>query len=115
MVAPSKCHTDVGAQYGSRGFLDFCIDDKQRWGYELLRGGNRVQEHLQRFDPAIGRYRYIPLADYAVVDFYETDTNVDVCDDKYEKYYKAVFSADFKVVQLFHNGAMEEINCGKTE
>lgn len=59
-----------------------------------------------------GRYADIPLADYAVVDFYETDTDVDLSN---EKYYKVVFSKDFKTIQLSHNGAVEEINCGITQ
>jgi hypothetical protein len=112
LLAPSKCHPDVGAIYGSRGFLDFYIDGEQQWGFELLRDGDKLQGHIDRFDLASGRYRDIPLADYAVVDFYETDTDVDVCDDKY---YKVVFSKDFKMIQLSHNGAVEEINCGKTQ
>ena len=111
LLAPSKCHPDVGAIYGSRGFLDFYIDGEQQWGFELLRDGDKLQGHMDRFDLASGRYRDIPLADYAVVDFYETDTDVDVCDDKY---YKVVFSKDFKTIQLFHGGVVEEINCGKT-
>ena len=111
LLAPSKCHPDVGAIYGSRGFLDFYIDGELQWGFELLRDGNKLQGHIDRFDLVSGRYADIPLADYAVVDFYETDTTVDVNDDKY---YKAVFSKDFKTIQLSHNGAVTEIYCGKT-
>jgi hypothetical protein len=109
LLAPSKCHPDAGAIYGSRGFLDFYIDGE--WGFELLRDGDKLQGHIDRFDLASGRYRDIPLADYAVVDFYETDTDVDVCDDKY---HKVVFSKDFKTIQLFHGVVVEEIICGKT-
>jgi len=112
LLAPSKCHPDVGAIYGSRGFLDFYIDGELQWGFELLRNGDKLQGHIDRFDLLSGRYADIPLADYAVVDFYETDTTVDVCDGKY---YKVVFSKDFKMIQLSHNGVVEEINCGKTQ
>jgi hypothetical protein len=114
LLAPSKCHPDVGAIYGSRGFLDFYIDGEQQWGFELLRNGDKLQGHIDRFNLVSGRYADIPLADYAVVDFYETDTTVHVVND--QKYYKVVFSKDFKMIQLSHNGAVvEEIKLGKTQ
>ena len=112
LLAPSKCHPDVGVIYGSRGFLDFYIDGEQQWGFELLRNGDKLQGHIDRFDLASGRYADIPLVDYAVVDFYETDTTVHVND---KKYYKVVFSKDFKMIQLSHNGVVEEIHCDKTQ
>ena len=112
LLAPSKCHPDVGAIYGSRGFLDFYLDGELQWGFELLHNGEKLQGHIDRFDLVSGRYADIPLADYAVVDFYETEKGVDVCDGHY---YKVVFSQDFKMIQLSHNGVVEEINCGRTQ
>ena len=116
MIAPTKCHPDVGAIYGSAGYLDFYIDGDIQLGFELLRNGVRINGHLNRFDADNGIYRDIPLRDYAVLDFYQVDTfggthhfNGD------NKYYAAVFSADFSSIQLWHNGNAEDIRCGRIE
>ena len=113
MLAPSKCHPDVGAIYGSKGFLDFYLDGAQQWGFELLRNGDKLKGHVERFDLASGRYKDIPLDDYAVVDFYEVPGNRQVFVN--DKYFQVVFSPDFSTVELSHNGVTEHIVCGKTQ
>lgn len=39
---------DVGAIYGVRGMLDFLLLP-QKWGFERLRDGTAIQEHVHRF------------------------------------------------------------------
>ena len=119
MVGPFERLSDVGAIYGSKGYLDFYLYGEIyiQWGFELLRHGNRLKEHLKRFDPEEGIYRSIPLKDYAVVDFYESDTasnNPSEARKKQrtnmeEKYYRVVFSGDFESLKLHHNGSIESI------
>ncbi|CAG8482724.1 10489_t:CDS:2 [Acaulospora morrowiae] len=41
---------DVGADFGSRGFVDFYVDDDRNWVIELLRDGERAKEHEKRFE-----------------------------------------------------------------
>ena len=41
---------DVGAVFGSSGFIDFYVDDARDWAIELLRDGNDVEEHCRRFE-----------------------------------------------------------------
>ncbi|CAG8496851.1 7273_t:CDS:2 [Funneliformis caledonium] len=36
---------DAGACYGSKGYIDFYVDDKKKWAIELLRDGDRLLEH----------------------------------------------------------------------
>jgi hypothetical protein len=114
LIAPTQCHPDVGAVYGSKGFLDFYMDDSVQLGFELLRNGVRINGHLDRFDPVNGIYKDIPLKDYAVVDFYEAGA-FDANRFHDDNYYAAVFSADFKSIQLWHNGIVTEIPCGRTQ
>jgi hypothetical protein len=45
------CSPDVGGIFGSEGYLDFWINSKHRWGFELLRDGDRMKQHLARFQP----------------------------------------------------------------
>jgi hypothetical protein len=113
LIAPTKCHPDVGAIYGSAGYLDFYIDGDIQWGFELLRNGVKINGHLDRFNPVNGIYKDIPLRDYAVIDFYQFDTfnGNQRYSTMYNKYYAAVFSADFTSIQLWNNGNAEKIIC----
>ena len=104
----------MGAIYGSAGYLDFYINGDINLGFELLRNGVKINGHLDRFKPD-GIYKDIPLRDYAVLDFYQAgtlDVNLLNGDDKY---YAAIFSADFKSIQLLHNGDVVEFRCGRLE
>jgi hypothetical protein len=40
---------DVGSCFGVDGFLDFYVDDGRKWAIELLRDGEGVSSHLDRF------------------------------------------------------------------
>lgn len=57
--------TDDGDGTGS---LDFYINGNLNWCLELLRLGSKVGNHLARFDPNGGKYRYVPTKQYLVVD-----------------------------------------------
>jgi hypothetical protein len=50
-VLPVDIHAsvDVGAVFGSNGYLDFYVNDKRNWAIELLRDGDVSREHQQRF------------------------------------------------------------------
>jgi len=50
------------------GELDFYINGDLQWALELLRNGDRLQEHMRRFDFESGKYRQIELKAYLVVD-----------------------------------------------
>ncbi|KAI3647384.1 hypothetical protein MP228_007605 [Amoeboaphelidium protococcarum] len=113
LLAPYQCHPDVGAQQSSKGSIYFNIYDKFQLGFQLLRNGNRLREHMDRFDLTIGRYKDIPLNDYAVVDFYEVFESGDEFVN--DKYFKVVFSSDFSSVELSHNGQIEHIVCGQPQ
>ncbi|CAG8678769.1 2362_t:CDS:2, partial [Ambispora gerdemannii] len=63
-VLPEDIHAsvDVGAVFGSKGYIDFYIDDQHNWAIELLRDGDRLQEHEERFQE---RGIYVPILKYA--------------------------------------------------
>ncbi|TMW65345.1 hypothetical protein Poli38472_007987 [Pythium oligandrum] len=68
---PSTCVTsaDVGALFGSTGFIDFTVECGDNfWGIELLREGSALDEHIGRFAPG-GSYSLLQLSDYCLVDF----------------------------------------------
>eukprot|EP00523_Entomoneis_sp_CCMP467_P012077 CAMPEP_0168717728 /NCGR_PEP_ID=MMETSP0724-20121128/149_1 /TAXON_ID=265536 /ORGANISM="Amphiprora sp., Strain CCMP467" /LENGTH=468 /DNA_ID=CAMNT_0008764213 /DNA_START=9 /DNA_END=1415 /DNA_ORIENTATION=+ len=50
------------------GELDFYINGALQWCLELLRQGDKIGEHLDRFDKANGKYREVASNDYLVVD-----------------------------------------------
>src|SRR5207244_4899290 len=70
-MAVPEGHTispDVGAVFGADGFLDFYINNDIRWGVEIMREGQKMSDHIDRFDED-GKYRKIPLENWAIIDF----------------------------------------------
>ena len=43
------CSPDVGRIFGTKGFLDFYVDRSRKWGVELVRDGDKLKEHAERF------------------------------------------------------------------
>ncbi|KAK1928910.1 hypothetical protein P3T76_015550 [Phytophthora citrophthora] len=60
---------DVGALFGSSGFVDFTIHGGDIfWGIELLREASNLVEHIERFSPG-GSYFSLKLSDFCLIDF----------------------------------------------
>ncbi|CAG8596882.1 1962_t:CDS:2 [Dentiscutata erythropus] len=64
--AGTSISADVGAVFGSVGFLDFYINGELCWGVELTREGNRLNEHAERFETN-DTYADIPLKQWAIL------------------------------------------------
>jgi hypothetical protein len=101
---------DVGALFGSPGFIDFTVHGGDHfWGIELLREGNQLFEHARRFDPG-ERYSMLQLSDYCLVDFRrvasidETTRDMVAADvDSLEKLYVVCYVKDLSHVAVFHS------------
>ena len=50
------------------GELDFYIGGNLHWAVELLRNGDKINEHVQRFDPNNGKYRSVGHKAHLIVD-----------------------------------------------
>ena len=50
------------------GELDFYVHGTLKWAVELLRCGDKIGEHLGRFDLQNGKYRKVDMRDYIIVD-----------------------------------------------
>jgi hypothetical protein len=101
---------DVGSLFGVKGYLDFTIQCHYNhrthsfdsfWGVELLREGQKISEHVARFDPSHGRYRELVslLNDFLVVDFRQKEPSVMLPSVLY-----VVYSDDFSSLTLMGNG-----------
>jgi len=55
------------------GEIDFYLNGDLRWGIELLVNGAAIGEHIDRFVDG-GKYSFLKVNDYAVVDFRGNDT-----------------------------------------
>ena len=64
----AKVSADVRAVFGAVGVLDFYVNGDLCWGVELLREGNKISKHAQRFGDG-GDYENIPLKDWVILDF----------------------------------------------
>ena len=73
-LLPKRCNlsaevSKVFGEEGSPGSVDFYADLELQWMMEFLVEGRNLQEHLDRFNPADGRYRHLRRTDWLVVDF----------------------------------------------
>ena len=61
---------EVGALFSIKGRIDFWINDERCWAIELLRDGDRLEEHVARMEPD-GKYGLLTkmAKDMAVIDF----------------------------------------------
>ena len=80
------------------GELDFYIAGDLDWAIELLREGDKINEHVRRFDPKNGKYRSVGHKDHLVVDCRgpRTYSPVKAMHDRCTLY----FSSDFKKVEI---------------
>jgi hypothetical protein len=80
------------------GELDFYIAGNLDWAIELLREGDKINKHVQHFDPENGKYRSVGHKDHLVVDCRGPGTNrpVRAMHDRCTLY----FSSDFQKVEI---------------
>ncbi len=69
-MSDEKVAKQVGHEYNQQAYLDIYVE-RLEWGIELIRlgGGKKLDEHVRRFSKHDGRYRNIPMREYAVLNF----------------------------------------------
>jgi len=69
-LLPSSCFIspDVGNTFGTTGDADFYINDKKKWVIELIREGDRLKDHWNKFQPE-GLYNKIKYTAAIMLDF----------------------------------------------
>jgi len=68
IILPEKHTQTTIAGRVQEGRVDFYINSTLQWSIELLRRGNRMSEHLNRFHTLAGKYREVATKQYLVVD-----------------------------------------------
>ncbi|PKK56868.1 hypothetical protein RhiirC2_871514 [Rhizophagus irregularis] len=96
---------DVGPVFNSKGFLDFYVNGNYSWGIELLREGDKLQEHANRF-LTNGIYSDIPLNQWAVLDF--RCHSKEVRDPKHNFWY-VCYSDDYRRFTIKRRGQADKI------
>jgi hypothetical protein len=82
--------------------LDFYLDSTIKYGYELLREGSKVDNHIQRFDELSPGYKNIPLNDYLVVDFCTIEKSKAKDMNSNRKYVRIAVNEDFKGAAILY-------------
>lgn len=97
---------DAGAVFGSSGFVDFYINDELGYAVELLREGDRLHEHIARFQ-GNGRYASLlpSLNDFAIVDF--RDINKPIKFSQSNLFYVG-YAADYSAAVFTYPDGTEE-------
>ncbi|RAH71854.1 uncharacterized protein BO66DRAFT_436731 [Aspergillus aculeatinus CBS 121060] len=92
------------------GRMDFLVPQKQ-WGVDLLRSGDRIQQHMQRFKhkgPYFPLLRDKLIQEYIVLNFTRTPPR-----KRYPAYrghlYHVVFSEDFRSVRVVDASDLSEV------
>ena len=86
--------TDANGKVVS-GELDFYINGSLHWCIELLRNGDKIGEHLGRFQPRTGKYRNLVKSnDYLVVDCRppKRGRGANIAEDRCTLYFEENFS-----------------------
>ena len=60
--------TDASGKSILSGELDFYINGDLQWALELVRNGNKIGGHVERFHAVTGKYRHVEPKAYLVVD-----------------------------------------------
>ena len=107
-VFPRMIHPEVGACFGTRGSMDFYLDSTMQLGFEILREGNKIQQHIARFSEELSPgYQPISMKDHLVVDF---QTKMNLTTDVLEPNYVRVnVSKDYSNAEVFYFGGHEII------
>ena len=72
-------------------------------GFELLREGSKINEHLSRFDQTSSPgYKRIPLKDHLVVDFCMTEKGKSRSFGGSQSYVRVNLGLDFKDGEVFY-------------
>ncbi|KAF8454718.1 hypothetical protein BGX38DRAFT_1171069, partial [Terfezia claveryi] len=95
---------DVGAIFGSVGYLDFYVNGDLNWGIELLREGDRMKQHVKRFIED-GAYAVIPLKEWVIIDFRHHSKAVQ---DPRPNFLYALYEDDYNIITLKQLGHADQ-------
>jgi hypothetical protein len=69
LVDSSVCVSpDVGHMFGTKGLVDFYVNDSRKWAVEILRDGGSVKQHVLRVGPG-GLYSVVPISEKVILYF----------------------------------------------
>jgi hypothetical protein len=89
--------------------VDFTIDGPD-WGVEIIRDGNRISEHIERFNPGGLYYPWIQsgqLKDWIILDcrntsYYTTPSaSAATASASSSKLWRVIFTVDYAMVDLW--------------
>ncbi|KAG0563070.1 hypothetical protein M758_8G001700 [Ceratodon purpureus] len=99
---------EVGRLFGAEGYLDYLLSPCG-WGFELLRDGTNMKEHIERFEPD-GIYSKL-LEDKVVKDYVILDLRMKPFSQPIQSSHAVhvVFSDDFNMATLHTLGSEPEV------
>ncbi|BCR87288.1 uncharacterized protein ACHE_31275S [Aspergillus chevalieri] len=101
----------IGANTKGGGTIDFFIEQK-KWGLELLRGRDRLVEHMDRFEPEGQYYSMIKsreMEEYIVLDF-TVSRPVKTRPEYAHRLYYIVFSERYRHVDVLEAGNLSTVS-----
>jgi hypothetical protein len=71
---------DVRHMFGTKGMVDFYVNDSRKWAVEIMRESGLVEEHALRFAPE-GLYAVVPIYEKAILCFTEKRSRFELLHD----------------------------------
>lgn len=103
---------EAGALFGTKGRIDFWINDNRKWAVELLRDGDRLDDHVKRMTPD-GKYGAIvrEATNTLIIDFRGPNSPPTQAPfNPPDHYLLACFDNRFEFVELrYANGSVKKI------
>ena len=108
-MSDEKVTKQVGREYNQRAYLDIYVEGLE-WGIELIGLGNgkRLDEHVGRFSDHDGRYRYIPMREYVVLNFTNNAPTQEAL-DLYTDVWHLVYNDRYTNISVYRKNRTMEI------
>ena len=101
---------DAGSCFGSNGYIDFYVNNNNKWAIELLRDGNRLQEHQKRFEKG---GIYIPILKqvkkWALIDIHNSGMELPKPEERKTHDIYVICAENFESVRLIYPDREESV------
>ena len=87
--------------------VSFYINSGLKFGIQLLRNGDQLQDYLDRFDPVTEKHGVLELKQWRVIDFRHRTAKTPT--HRHPHLWSVVFSQDFDVADCYRDGERQVI------
>jgi hypothetical protein len=111
ILSENNCASvDAGTSFGSRGYIDFYVNDDKNWAIEILRDGDKLLEHQRRFQKG---GIYIPILKqvkkWALIDIHNSGMELPKPEERKTHDIYVICAENFESVRLIYPDREESV------